>query len=67
MAAYEKTSEFKGYYHILHGAISPMNGIGPNELKIKELIERVSKNDDIKEVILATNPNVDGYRIRKRR
>ncbi len=60
MAAYEKTNEFKGYYHILHGAISPMNGIGPNEIKVKELVERVGKNDNIKEVILATNPNVEG-------
>ncbi len=60
MAAYEKTNEFKGYYHILHGAISPMNGIGPNEIKIKELVERVGTSDNIKEVILATNPNVEG-------
>ncbi len=60
MVAYEKTNEFKGYYHVLHGAISPMNGIGPNEIKIKELVERVGKSDDIKEIILATNPNVEG-------
>ncbi len=60
MAAYEKTNEFKGFYHILHGAISPMNGIGPNEIKVKELVERIGKSDDIKEVILATNPNVEG-------
>lgn len=60
MVAYEKTNEFRGYYHILHGAISPMNGIGPNEIKIKELVERVAKSDTVKEVILATNPNVEG-------
>lgn len=58
MAAYERTKEFKGSYHILHGAISPMNGIGPNDLKIKELISRLSEN--VLEVILATNPNVEG-------
>ncbi len=59
MAAYEKTHEYKGVYHVLHGAISPMNGIGPNEIKIKELLERVTQNP-IHEVILATNPNVEG-------
>ncbi len=60
MAAYERTNEFNGFYHVLHGAISPMSGIGPNEIKIKELIERIGKNDNIKEVIVATNPNVEG-------
>ena len=59
MAAYERTNEFKGKYHILHGAISPMNGIGPNELKLKELLERVG-NEEVEEVIVATNPNVEG-------
>ena len=59
MAAYERTHEFKGLYHILHGAISPMNGVGPNDLKIKELITRLG-GDEVEEVILATNPNVEG-------
>lgn len=59
MAAYERTNEFKGKYHVLHGAISPMTGVGPSDLKIKELIERLG-DDNIKEVILATNPNVEG-------
>ncbi|NMA84382.1 MAG: recombination protein RecR [Epulopiscium sp.] len=59
MAAYEKTKHYKGLYHILHGAISPMIGIGPSDLKIKELLERV-QNDPIEEVILATNPNIEG-------
>jgi len=59
MAAYEKIREFKGTYHVLHGAISPMNGVGPNELKIKELLERIGA-DDIAEIIVATNPNVEG-------
>lgn len=59
MAAYEKTREFKGYYHILHGLISPMNGVSPSDLKIKELVTRLM-NEDIKEVIIATNPNIEG-------
>ncbi len=59
MAAYEKTNEYKGLYHILHGAISPMNGIGPNDLKIRELLARL-ESDSCDEVILATNPNVEG-------
>ena len=57
--AMERTHEFKGVYHVLHGSISPMNGIGPNEIKIKELLNRI-QNGKIKEVILATNPRVEG-------
>lgn len=59
MAAYERTKEFKGMYHILHGAISPMAGVSPNDLRIKELLTRISYGD-IKEVIIATNPNIEG-------
>lgn len=59
VAAMEKTHEFKGLYHVLHGAISPMNNISANDIKIKELIERLS-DDKIKEVILATNPTIEG-------
>jgi len=59
MAAYERTHEFGGLYHILHGAISPMNGVGPNDLKIKELLARLG-GEEVGEVILATNPNVEG-------
>jgi len=59
MAAYERTNGFNGLYHVLHGAISPMNGIGPNELKIKELLTRLKENA-AEEIILATNPNVEG-------
>ena len=59
MAAYERTNVFNGLYHVLHGAISPMNGIGPNELKIKELLNRL-KQTLAEEIILATNPNVEG-------
>jgi len=59
LVAYERTKEFKGVYHVLHGAISPMLGIGPSDIKIKELLQRI-KTDDIKEVILATNANIEG-------
>ncbi len=59
MAAYERTKEFKGLYHILHGAISPMMGVGPSDIKIKELLTRIQK-EEIEEVIVATNPNIEG-------
>ena len=57
--AMEKTHEFKGVYHVLHGSISPMNGIGPDDIKIKELLARLM-DGKVKEVILATNPRVEG-------
>ena len=57
--AIEKTHEFKGLYHVLGGALSPLDGIGPDDLKIKELLQRFS-NATIEEVILALNPNVEG-------
>ena len=59
VVAMEKTREFKGLYHVLNGAISPMEGIGPEEIRIKELLQRVADNE-IKEIILATNPNIEG-------
>jgi recombination protein RecR len=59
LVALEKSGAFKGLYHVLHGALSPMSGIGPDALRIKELIERI-KLDEIKEVALATNTNVEG-------
>ena len=59
MAAYERTNEYRGLYHVLHGAISPMNGVGPDDLKIKELLDRLH-GSAIGEIILATNPNVEG-------
>ncbi|NLM13204.1 MAG: recombination protein RecR [Epulopiscium sp.] len=59
MAAYERTKEYKGLYHVLHGAISPMLGIGPKDIKIQELLERI-QNTEVNEVILATNPNIEG-------
>jgi recombination protein RecR len=55
----EKTHEFKGVYHVLHGSISPMNGVGPDDIKLKELLERLSP-ETVKEIILATNPRVEG-------
>lgn len=57
--AMEKTHEYRGYYHVLHGSISPMNNISAGDIKIKELLQRLS-DDKIKEVILATNPTVEG-------
>ena len=57
--AMEKVREFRGTYHVLHGLISPINGVSPEKLKIKELLERVS-GGEIKEVIIATNPTVEG-------
>lgn len=59
MAAYERTKQFKGLYHILHGVISPLNGVSPADLKIKELLERL-RDESVKELILATNPTVEG-------
>lgn len=59
LAAYEKTGKYQGVYHVLHGAISPMIGIGPNDIKLKELIERL-KSDDVNEVIIATNSSLEG-------
>jgi recombination protein RecR len=57
--AIERTQAYRGLYHVLHGTISPMDGIGPEDLKIRELLERF-RSDDIREVILATNPNLEG-------
>lgn len=57
--AIERMREFNGVYHVLHGVISPMNGIGPDELTVKGLVERVA-NGDIGEVIMATNPTIEG-------
>lgn len=55
----EKTNEFKGTYHVLHGAISPMDNVGPDDIKIKELMSRVT-GGEVREVIMATNPNLEG-------
>lgn len=58
LAAYEKTGKFEGVYHVLHGAISPMLGIGPNDIKLKELMTRLQQ--DVDEVIIATNSSLEG-------
>lgn len=59
IVAMERTHEFKGVYHVLHGSISPMNGVGPDDIKIKELLARLM-DGEVKEIILATNPRVEG-------
>lgn len=59
VVAMERTHEFHGKYHVLHGAISPMEGIGPNDIRIRELLQRIGTTE-ISEVIMATNPNVEG-------
>ncbi len=56
--AFERTREYKGLYHVLHGTISPINGIGPDELRIRELVKRI--DGSVKEVIMATNPDAEG-------
>ncbi len=58
LAAYEKTGKYEGVYHVLHGAISPMLGIGPADIKLKELMQRLQK--DVQEVIIATNSSLEG-------
>ena len=58
LAAYEKTGKYNGVYHVLHGAISPMLGIGPGDIRLKELIKRLEK--DVREVIIATNNSLEG-------
>jgi recombination protein RecR len=59
VVAMERTQDYNGTYHVLHGVISPLNGIGPDQLRIKELLSRVQQNT-VKEVIMATNPTVEG-------
>lgn len=59
LMAMERTREYNGLYHVLHGAISPIEGIGPDELKIPDLLKRLS-DDTVQELILATNPNIEG-------
>ncbi len=59
VAAMERMKEYNGLYHVLHGAISPMDGIGPEDINLKQLILRLQQND-VKEVILATNPTIEG-------
>lgn len=58
--AMERIREYRGRYHVLHGAISPAEGIGPNDINLKSLIVRLQKDDRVKEIIVATNPNIEG-------
>jgi recombination protein RecR len=58
--AMERIREFKGSYHVLHGAISPAEGVGPADINLKSLIERLQTNTEVEEVIIATNPNIEG-------
>lgn len=60
LLAVERTSEFKGRYHVLHGALSPLNKIGPEQLRIKQLFERVQKPNEIEEIVLALSGNTEG-------
>jgi recombination protein RecR len=60
VAAIERMKEFKGLYHVLHGSISPMDGVGPDDINLRSLIVRLQGNDDVKEIIIATNPNIEG-------
>ncbi len=58
--ALERTREYHGLYHVLHGAISPVEGIGPEDLRIQELLNRIQRGGAVKEIVLATNPNLEG-------
>lgn len=60
VAAMERAGEFRGRYHVLHGVISPMDGVGPDELRVRELLERLRQDPPVEEVIIATNPTVEG-------
>ncbi|MBQ9075280.1 MAG: recombination protein RecR [Mogibacterium sp.] len=60
VVAMERIREYRGLYHVLHGAISPAEGIGPNDINLKSLITRLQASDEVKEVIIATNPNIEG-------
>ncbi len=59
IVALEKTGEFKGLYHVLQGAISPIDGIGPDDIRVKELLKRLGEKD-VREIVIATNPNIEG-------
>ena len=60
VAAMERIREYKGLYHVLHGAISPAEGIGPNDINLKSLITRLQRDSEVQEIIIATNPNIEG-------
>lgn len=60
LLAIERTKEYHGLYHVLHGAISPMDGIGPEDIKIRELVIRLQQEHEVEEIIMATNPSIEG-------
>lgn len=60
VAAMERTREYKGMYHVLHGAISPLDGIGPEDIRVKELLGRLGTDSEVREIIMATNPTIEG-------
>jgi recombination protein RecR len=60
LAALERTKEYKGLYHVLHGLISPMDGIGPDQLRVKELMQRLARNPEVQEIIMALSPSTEG-------
>lgn len=60
VAAMERTREYKGMYHVLHGAISPLDGVGPEDIRVKELLSRLGGNSEVREIIMATNPTIEG-------
>ena len=60
MAAMERMRDYKGLYHVLHGALSPLEGVGPENIRAKELLARLEKDSGVEEIIMATNPNVEG-------
>lgn len=60
LLAIERTKEYHGLYHVLHGAISPMDGVGPEDIKIRELVIRLQQEEEVTEIIMATNPTIEG-------
>jgi len=60
VAAMERTREYRGVYHVLHGAISPLDGVGPEDIRIKELLARLDGEEPVREIIMATNPTIEG-------
>ncbi|MDR3225707.1 MAG: recombination mediator RecR [Clostridiales Family XIII bacterium] len=60
VAAIERMKEYKGLYHVLHGSISPMDGVGPDDINLRSLIIRLQGNEEVREIIIATNPNIEG-------
>ena len=60
VAAMERIHDYRGLYHVLHGVISPMHGVGPEDIRLKELFRRLQEHDEVEEIILATNPTIEG-------